>query len=131
MGMHDEPGHSDRPIWTPDVSDARRLVDLLLAVEQELRRLQLWSVVAPPADALRSALPFCYDTLGLEEWLQWVFIPRFRDLLASGAPLPTPCGIAPLAEEYLAARGIEGSHLLPLLEALDALITDHGQRAQH
>ena len=36
-----------------------------------------------------STMPFMYDTLQVEEWLQWVFVPRLHALLDANAPLPT------------------------------------------
>ncbi|WP_258876037.1 YqcC family protein, partial [Pseudomonas aeruginosa] len=29
-------------------------------------------------EALASPEPFCVDTLALEQWLQWIFLPRMK-----------------------------------------------------
>lgn len=38
------------------------LADVLLDLEAELRRLELWEDIAPSPEQLQSELPFCYDT---------------------------------------------------------------------
>lgn len=81
--------------------DARspEVADLLLLIERELRLLELWSEIEPEPNALASAAPFCVDTLALEQWLQWIFVPRMKALLEGGHVLPAVSGIAPMAEE--------------------------------
>ncbi|MEX2961369.1 YqcC family protein [Microbulbifer sp. TYP-18] len=81
------------------------LADQLLRLEAELRRLKLWSLERPTAEALASTEPFCLDTLTLPQWLQFVFLPRMRQLVESGQPLPQRCGIAPVAEEFFENSG--------------------------
>ena len=46
------------------------VIDALNALELGLRDLGLWSDVRPDPEALASTMPFCYDTLELEQWLQ-------------------------------------------------------------
>lgn len=70
----------------------------LHALEAALRQAGLWQVAPPPAGALASTMPFMYDTLRVEQWLQWVFIPRLHALLDAGATLPGSCSVHPLAE---------------------------------
>ncbi|MEW5248264.1 YqcC family protein [Microbulbifer sp. 2201CG32-9] len=90
------------------------LADQLLRLEAELRRLKLWSLETPTAEALASTEPFCLDTLTLPQWLQFVFLPRMRQLVESGQPLPRRCGIAPVAEEFFENSG----HFHALIEQL-------------
>ena len=59
---------------------------LLTRLEAELRRLELWGERPPPTAALQSSVPFCCDQMGLECWLQWVFLPRMQGLLAMSSP---------------------------------------------
>lgn len=96
--------------------------ELLTRIENELRRLGLWSESPPPADALKSRVPFCYDTLGFEQWLQWVFLPRFWSLLKQGASLPPHSGIAPMAEVYFEQKSIRAVALIAALHEFDRLI---------
>lgn len=107
------------------VSVDHRAVDAkLAALERALKDACLWASVAPPPRAFASTLPFCYDTMFVSDWLQWVFIPRMRDLLASGAELPERCSITPYAEEAFAQRpGLRPLEILAVLRELDRLIS--------
>ena len=49
------------------------VIDALNALELGLRDLGLWSDARPEPEALASTMPFCYDTLELEQWLQFIF----------------------------------------------------------
>jgi uncharacterized protein YqcC (DUF446 family) len=94
----------------------------LLLIERELR-LQGWWDEQPPSDqALASQQPFCVDTLSFEQWLQWIFLPRMKDLLESGAALPEACGIRPMAEQVYGARNEQAQALIRLLGEFDRLI---------
>lgn len=107
-------------------------VELLLTrLEAELRRLDLWAERPPPAKALQSTVPFCCDRMGLECWLQWVFLPRMRALLASGGSLPTHCGIAPMAELYFEQRDLSVPGLIALLREIDRVIEAGRGQSSH
>ena len=104
---------------------------LLIDLEAELRRLQWWQPTQPCAEALASTVPFCADTLGFDQWLQFVFLPTLQQLIARGMALPTHCQITPMAEEFLRPRGLSiddsgykqpTKQLLVVLAALDALM---------
>lgn len=105
----------------------RELMLGLLAVEQELRQLQLWEAAPPAPERLASEVPFCHDTLEFTQWLQWIFVPRLRAVLEGGHALPTACAIAPIAEDALARIGQERARdtgaLLVQLQRIDGLIT--------
>jgi uncharacterized protein YqcC (DUF446 family) len=104
----------------PPRSDiAERLIDL----EAQLRQLNLWGADPPSPDALASEQPFAMDTLALEEWLQFIFLPTLYRLLDTGAALPERCAIAPMAEETLGKRGLPVASLIATLQDLDRLIT--------
>ena len=101
-------------------------IEVLLAeLEQEMRQLDLWSRKRPSDRDLASKQPFCYDTLPFNDWLQWVFLPRIREILRQGTPLPAKCDIAPLAEVWLKERGLarESRHLLEIIEELDRCLS--------
>lgn len=99
------------------------IADLLLAIEQEMRRIELWEDTAPPPADLASTLPFCHDTLEFTQWLQWVFLVRMRTLLQSGAPLPTACDIHPLAEHTFLDLPQDTARLLELIGQIDRAIS--------
>jgi len=99
------------------------IADRLLGIEKELRRLGLWEEYPPLRGALNSALPFCYDTLNLTQWVQFVLIARLRALIETAEPLPGRCDIAPYAEEALRFVERDTDCLLQLLWELDRLLT--------
>lgn len=106
-----------------DTHRRHHIADLLLAIEQEMRRINLWESVAPPPQDLASTLPFCHDTLEFTQWLQWVFLARMRALLESGAALPTACDIHPLAEHSFLELPQDTTQLLELIAQIDRVIS--------
>jgi uncharacterized protein YqcC (DUF446 family) len=105
-----------------------RLAQQLDALTAELQRLELWTTEAPRPEALASTAPFCYDTLAFEQWLQWVFIPQLRQMIALQAPLPGECAIAPMAELAFEKADWDSSILIVLLEAIDATFSSAGAK---
>lgn len=98
------------------------IADTVLFIEAELRGLGLWESTPPTEAALASPHPFCFDTLKLHQWLQWVFIPKVLNLLEAGDPLPEHSDIFPLAEEYFAPLGPGANRLVILIRRFDELI---------
>ena len=97
--------------------------DLLLAIEQEMRRISLWETTPPPKEALESLVPFCYDTLKFEQWLQWVFLQKMKQALEQQIDFPASSNIAALAEMcFPEMPDIDTSHLLELLRQFDETI---------
>ncbi|SFM79039.1 YqcC family protein [Halopseudomonas yangmingensis] len=76
------------------------LLVLLDELEQALRDEGLWGATPPVAERLASLAPFCVDTLGFEEWLQWVFLPRMREIARRRQQLPQAV-LAPMGEQAL------------------------------
>lgn len=68
-------------------------------IEKRLIELELWSSEHPGHEALQSDMPFCVDTLRLEQWLQFVFLPRMRGIVQRKELPPGPAQITPIAEE--------------------------------
>lgn len=82
-----------------------------------------WEECPPSHDALNSVLPFCYDTLNLMQWVQFVLVVRLKALIEATEPLPRQCEIAPYAEEALRFVEKDTDRLLQLLRELDRLLT--------
>ena len=101
-----------------------RLRQQLQQLESALREAALWGAQPPSQQAMASAMPFMYDTLQIEEWLQWVFVPRLHALLDAQAPLPSSCSVHPLAEHEWSSRMPNGAHgpALQLLAEIDATL---------
>lgn len=98
------------------------VADQLLLVERELRALGWWTEVPPSAEAMASQAPFCVDTMAFEQWLQWIFLPRMKDILENDLELPHASGIRAMAEEAFRERLADVGGLLGALGAFDRLI---------
>jgi uncharacterized protein YqcC (DUF446 family) len=97
---------------------------LLIDIEAELRRLDLWEWKAPSAAALASTEPFCVDTLSFPQWLQFVFMPRMYALLEMERLPPGRCEIRPLAEQYFSEGRLPAAGLIAAVGRLDELLND-------
>ncbi len=87
-----------------------------------MKGLDLWGSVCPSHESLASVEPFSYDTLELQEWLQWIMIPRFRALLDSHGTLPKVSNIAEYAEVKFAGPGF--TTLIADIRNVDACINN-------
>src|SRR3989344_4903792 len=96
--------------------DARVLAvaEQLLLIERELRVQGWWDALAPSAQALSSQEPFCVDTLAFEQWLQWIFLPRMKQMVEAGAALPRVSGIHPMAEQAVGGQAKKARETLKL-----------------
>lgn len=99
-----------------------RIADQLLAIEAEMRHIGFWDSESPSPEALASTLPFCYDTLSFQQWLQWIFIPRMREVIEHDTPLPAASHIAPLAEHSFAQLAADTRRLEQLIVDFDRLM---------
>ncbi|WP_394238844.1 YqcC family protein [Pseudomonas anguilliseptica] len=104
--------------------DARVLAvaEQLLLIERELRLLGWWEMQSPSAQALSSQQPFCVDTLAFEQWLQWIFLPRMKQMLEAGVALPSVSGIQPMAEQVYGGQAKKARELIKLLGEFDQQI---------
>jgi uncharacterized protein YqcC (DUF446 family) len=112
-----------------DIPD--RIADILLEVEAALRTGGKWEAAEPPAEALRSATPFCIDTLSFEQWLQWIFLPRMKHILEQSRPLPRKSRIFPYAQEYLDKNDLTTGALLRQIKRFDDLIAIQSAAKTH
>ena len=101
------------------MADRTLLLALLINLETEIREMGLWEPQSPPASAFDSQVPFCYDTMNFAQWLQWVFIARFRAILEGSHPLPQNCDVVPMAEEYFSKMELNSDAIVSLLRQLD------------
>lgn len=114
---------------TPN-SDSNALsqaADCVLALEQAMRGGGLWHAETPSPAAMASRTPFCADTLEFTQWLQFIFVPRMRDLIEAGGPLPNASGIAVMAEAKLVQGSAAEQRVIEVLAAFDRLV----ERQEH
>ena len=101
---------------------SHQLADLILEIEAEMRRIQLWESERPSEEALSSLVPFCHDTLAFHQWLQWVFLPKMKAVVETEEDFPTSSEIAPLAEYSFERLPQDTSRLLELIRSFDDFI---------
>ena len=102
----------------------KQLEDTLRDIEKELRILNLWDTEQPPLHALQSQMPFCYDTMRLPQWLQWVFLPRCHQMIQTRDGIPEDSDIHTIAEYYFQQAGIDADDLLICVKRFDDLIVE-------
>ncbi len=91
------------------------LAELTIALKQD----NLWQLESPSIDKLSSAAPFCYDTLRFEQWLQFIFIPKIKQLIAEKSVLPNKVALTPMAEEAFKAIPSKAYYLLSIIGKID------------
>lgn len=106
------------------MADRELMLALLKNLETEMRDVNLWETATPQASAFDSQLPFFYDTMSFNQWLQWVFVPRFRAILEGGHSLPGKCDVAPMAEEYFKEQDVYGDPIVGLLRRFDEAVNE-------
>src|SRR4051812_4328623 len=57
-------------------------------IEAEVKRLGWWQPDPIPAAALRFRQPFAADTMTFRQWLQFVFLPKVRDMVRRRQAVP-------------------------------------------
>ena len=58
-----------------------RIANVLVAVEAILAGSDKRDVLYPTEGSLLSVGPFCIDTPGFKQSLQWIFLPRMKQIL--------------------------------------------------
>lgn len=100
------------------------LQQLLLEIEAEMRAWSVWTATPPAASALQSIQPFAIDTLSFWQWVQWIMVPRFQQIIEQRQSLPPSSNMAPMAQEAIVSSGIKSSKLIDYFTSLDLLLTN-------
>lgn len=97
------------------------LACLLDDLQSALLESNLWSHSEPSKAALSSQLPFCCDTMHFHTWLQFVFLPKMRELISTQAELPQSLLLLPMAEETLSPN--RKSRVMEAIQQIDELFS--------
>lgn len=98
------------------------LAQLLERLNDSLKLYQLWSDAAPSREALASTQPFAVDTLTIEQWLQFILVPKLMVLIETKQPLPTQICVLPIVEQSFAQRQIDAPLLISTVAKIDRLL---------
>jgi len=91
------------------------------ALEAELRAINRWSDRPPPPEAFHDMGAFGGRTLGFEQWIQFVLIPRIRTIVSERGELPSQSAVGAYAVRELDGDP-DADRLCSLLSRLDWLI---------
>lgn len=101
----------------------KHVADLMLQLECELRAKGLWEEALPSTEQMMSSEPFACDVMPLQQWLQWVFLPRMKAIVESDADLPHTCNISVYAEDTIAKLDVDTSTVVELIKAMDQTLS--------
>ena len=92
-------------------------------IEAEMRLNGMWQEKPPPAEALVITQAFGGDKLAFEQWLQFVFIPRVRQIITERGQFPARSQVADQAfrEWKMWGDAPNVDDLLKLLREFDAM----------
>lgn len=100
----------------PDPAAVELAID---GIEAELKAQGWWSAEEPSPEIFEDMGPFGQNTMALQQWLQFVFVPRVREAIESGE-FPSASQVGAYA-----VRDLDGNHdadqLVSLLCEFDAL----------
>lgn len=104
----------------------RQIVAMKIAeIESEMMRVGLWQPEPLREEQYNFHQAFALDTMTFTQWLQFIFIPRVKELLAAEAEFPakSEVGLQAFREFVMwpAYGEIETERLLTLISEIDAL----------
>ena len=101
----------------PDPKTVERRID---AIEAEMKRAGLWQIAPLAAEAYEFRQAFAMDTMAFCQWLQFIFVPRVRQIIATGEAFPKSSMVgAQAVREFDTVP--EAGELTRLLSEFDAL----------
>lgn len=96
---------------------------ILNEIESDLKKAGLWSEQPiDPAVIRSSQAAFCMDVMPFNSWIQFVLLPRARNILATNGNWPSNSMVA--AQAVREFDGIEVGELIDHLAKFDALFTE-------
>jgi uncharacterized protein YqcC (DUF446 family) len=64
-------------------------------IEAEMRRLGLWQAEPLAPECYNFTQAFAADTMSIDQWLQFIFIPRVREIIERVGEFPPTSSVAP------------------------------------
>ena len=96
--------------------------ELLNQLQLAMTNASLWATTAPSELAMQSTAPFACDHMFLEQWLQFIFIPKLTHIITHEQSLPNKVAIYPMAEIMFKDRLNQCDEIMKLLFLLDQLM---------
>ncbi|HLG25213.1 MAG TPA: YqcC family protein [Candidatus Gracilibacteria bacterium] len=98
----------------------QRAAEKITKIENELKKLGRWQATPLPAEKFENMGAFGINTMALEQWLQFVLIPRVNDIVQTRGDFPKGSAVGVYAIRNLDGDP-EAEGLLQLLIEFDAL----------
>ena len=104
--------------------DRKAIAEHLQQLEDELHALELWggSAKRPSDQVLAQLSPMGINEIEFHEWLEYVLVERFRELLEQELPLPDYMLVHTDAQEVYRGEWGKYRKLIGILQELDKLI---------
>ncbi len=77
------------PDLTPSQTLTANVRKIIAEIEAEMQRIGYWSTEPLPAEAYDFRQAFAMDTMAFPQWLQFVFIPRVRQITEEQGAFPS------------------------------------------
>lgn len=105
--------------------DRKAIAEHLQQLEDELHALELWggSAKRPSDQVLAQLSPMGINEIEFHEWLEYVLVERFRELLEQELPLPDYMLVHTCAQEVYRGEWGKYRKLIGILQELDKLIS--------
>src|SRR5262245_53645184 len=79
----------ERAMTTVSGSDKyARVAELADRIEAEMKRIGFWSAVPPTPEQMKFKMAYAIDTMVYDQWLQFVLLPRVRDIVLKRGAFP-------------------------------------------
>ncbi|TBR45030.1 YqcC family protein [Marinomonas agarivorans] len=105
-----------------------QLADLLLELEMMMRQEALWDIPMPSPEAFMSQEPFCIDTMSFSQWVKFVMLERYKQIIEQKMALPPHSEIAPIADMYFQQQTESVKRkVLTMFMRLDRFINDQNR----
>ena len=102
------------------MADYKAVESKLYAIEVEMKRIGYWREEPLPPEMYDFTQAFAMDTMPYAYWLEFVFIPRVREIIAEKGSFPSSSNVgAQATREY--DGDYEVSQLVTLLNEFDDL----------
>lgn len=105
--------------------DRQAVAEKIAAIESEMKRTGLWRSEPLPQEKYNFRQAFALDTMAFTEWLQFILIPRVKEILTTDGEFPAKSEVGAQAFRefvmYPAYDETQTERLLSLLNEFDAL----------
>lgn len=100
-----------------------RVTGQITAIEAEMRRVGLWQDTPLQPEQYDFRAAFAGDTMAFPQWLQFIFIPKVRQIINVRGAFPSSSQVAAYAVREFDTYREDTSQLITLLSDFDRLFT--------